>query len=123
MTLDLPAPVRDELSAALEAGVYADEEAFVADAVRTLIAARPGIREAVACRLYARGVYSLGKAAEWSGLNIEQMKLALHRRAIERTAPETVEEVEAMARAVEYPPRRSCGIIEQLVGVVGTAGG
>jgi predicted HTH domain antitoxin len=99
MTLDLPAAIRDEVLAAVEAGIYADEEAFVADAVRTLLAARPDVREAVACRLYERGVHSLGKAAEWSGLNIEQMKLALHRRAVERTAPETPEEIEAMARA------------------------
>ena len=99
MTLDLPTAVRDEVSAAVEAGIYADEEAFVADAVRTLLAARPDVREAVACRLYERGVYSLGKAAEWSSLDVEQMKLALHRREIERTAPETPEEVEAMARA------------------------
>lgn len=34
MTLDLPTAVRDEVSAAVEAGIYADEEAFVADAVR-----------------------------------------------------------------------------------------
>jgi predicted HTH domain antitoxin len=99
LALNLPIRVRDELSAAVEAGVYADEESFVADAVRTLLAARPDVREAVACRLYARGVFSLGKAAEWSGLDIEQMKLVLHRRGIERTAPETDDEVEAMARA------------------------
>jgi Arc/MetJ-type ribon-helix-helix transcriptional regulator len=74
MTLDLPAAIRDEVLAAVAAGIYADEEAFVADAVRTLLAARPDIRKAVACRLYARGVYSLGKAAEWSGLNIEQIE-------------------------------------------------
>jgi predicted HTH domain antitoxin len=99
MTLDLPAAVRDEVSAAVEAGIYADEEAFVADAVRALLAARPDVQEAVACRLYERGVYSLGKAAEWSSLDVEQIKLALHRREIEHTAPETPEEVEAMARA------------------------
>ncbi|MFM7175159.1 MAG: hypothetical protein ACKO4U_19210, partial [Caldilinea sp.] len=74
-------------------------ETFVADAIRTLLAARPDLRVAVSCQLYARGVYSLGKAAEWSSLDVEQIKLALHRREIERTAPETPEEVEAMARA------------------------
>lgn len=99
LVLDLPAPIRDEVSAGVEAGMYPDEETFVADAIRTLLAARPDLREAVACRLYARGVYSLGKAAEWSGLSVEQIKVALHRRQIERTAPETPEEVEAMARA------------------------
>lgn len=59
----------------------------------------PDLREIIACRLYARGVYSLGKAAEWSGLNIEQMKRALHRQGVERSAPETLEAIEAMADA------------------------
>ena len=44
MTLDLPAAVRDEVSAAVEAGIYADEEAFVADAVRTLLAVPPDVQ-------------------------------------------------------------------------------
>ena len=99
ITLDLPTSVKDEVSAAVAAGYYTDEETLITEAVRTLLAARPDIREAIACQLYARGLFSLGKAAEWAGLNIEQMKLALHQRAIERTAAETTEEVAAMASA------------------------
>jgi hypothetical protein len=41
MTLDLPAAIRDEVLAAVEAGIYADEEAFVADAVRTCLPLDP----------------------------------------------------------------------------------
>lgn len=99
VTMDLPFALKEEVTAAVEAGAYADEETLIADAVRTLLAARPDLREIIACRLYARGVYSLGKAAEWSGLNIEQMKRALHRQGVERSAPETLEAIEAMADA------------------------
>lgn len=99
LTIDLPFSLEAEVAAAVEAGAYADEETLIADAIRTLLAARPDLREVVACRLYARGVYSLSKAAEWSGLSIEQMKRVLHLQGVERSAPETPEEVEGMAKA------------------------
>ena len=85
MTLDLPTPVRDEVSAAVEAGVYADEEAFVADAVRTLLAVRPDVRRPSPAGCMSLESIRWARRAEWSGLNVERMKLALHRRAIERT--------------------------------------
>ncbi len=56
-------------------------------------------RETVACRLYEKGVFSLGRAAEWTGLSIEDLKQLLHQKGISRQALETVEETEAMARA------------------------
>ncbi|MGK7901837.1 MAG: UPF0175 family protein [Hormoscilla sp.] len=76
-----------------------DEERspFITDAVRTFLAARPDLREAIACKLYERGVFSLGRAAEWSGLNIEAMKQALERWGVVREAIETQAEIEAMA--------------------------
>jgi predicted HTH domain antitoxin len=90
--------LREELAVLIETGLYDSEEAFVADAVRTFLAARPDLREAVACKLYERGTFSLGRAAEWSGLSIEAMKEALHRWGIDRKAPEGPAETEAMAR-------------------------
>ena len=91
MALDvstLSPKLRDELAAVTEAGLYENEEAFLSDAVRTFLAARPDLREAIACKLYERGDFSLGRGAEWSGLSIEAMKAALHRRGITRTAGE-----------------------------------
>jgi predicted HTH domain antitoxin len=88
-----------ELEAVTETGLYASRESFLSDAVQTLFAARPDLREAVACRLYEKGILSLGRTAEWSGLSIEEVKERLHRRGISRQAPESVEETEAMARA------------------------
>lgn len=49
--------------------------------------------------MYERSDWSLGRAAEWANLNIEEMKLALHRRGIERAAPETPAEIEDMVRS------------------------
>lgn len=98
-TLRLPDFLHEEVSAVVDAGLYANEESFVADAVRTLMAARPDLREAVACKMYERGNWSLGRAAEWANLNIEEMKLALHRRGIERTNDASIAELEEMARA------------------------
>ena len=100
MTLRLPESLHDEVSAVIDSGLYATEESFVADAVRTLLAARPDLREAVACKMYERGAWSIGRAAEWANLNIEEMKLALHRRGIERTSYETLAEQEELARAL-----------------------
>ena len=89
----------EEVAAATETGLYESREAFLADAVHTLLAARPDLREAVACKLYEKGAFSLGRAADWAGLSIEAMKEALHRRGVSRQAPESAAEVEAMARA------------------------
>jgi predicted HTH domain antitoxin len=98
---------RDELTALTEAGLYDSEEAFVADAVRTFLSARPDLREAIACRLYARGVFSLGRAAEWSGLSVGMMKAALHRAGIVRQADEGPDETEAMARETLHAAGRA----------------
>lgn len=88
-----------ELEAITETGLYDSRESFLADAVQTLFAARPDLREAVACRLYEKGVLSLGRTAEWAGLSVEDIKERLHLRGVSRQAPESVEETEAMARA------------------------
>lgn len=88
-----------ELEAVTETGLYDSRESFLSDAVQTLFAARPDLREAVAYRLYEKGILSLGRAAEWSGLSIEALKERLHQRGISREAPEDLDETEAMARA------------------------
>lgn len=88
-----------ELEIVTATGLYDDPEKFLADAVRTFLAARPDLREAMACAMYVRGEISLGRAAEWSGLHIEEFKAALHRRGISRRADESPAEIRAMAEA------------------------
>lgn len=41
VTMDLPFALKEEVTAAVEAGAYADEETLIADAVRMLLAACP----------------------------------------------------------------------------------
>lgn len=91
--------LRQELAVVTATGLYDDPELFLADAVRTFLAARPDLREAMACTMYARGELSLGRAAEWGSLNIEDLKVALHRRGILRQADESPAEIRTMAEA------------------------
>ncbi|HZQ09155.1 MAG TPA: UPF0175 family protein [Anaerolineae bacterium] len=88
-----------EVKVAAESGLYASEEEFIAEAIRTLLAARPDVRLTIACKLYERGAISLGKAAELGGLDLEAMKIALQARGISRIAPEDLSETERMADA------------------------
>ena len=97
--LHLPGLLQEQIVAAQEAGFYASEADLVVDAVRTLLAARPDVRLATACRLYEQGTVSLGKAAELAGLDVEDLKRALDKRGISRTAPESLAETTEMARA------------------------
>jgi predicted HTH domain antitoxin len=90
--------LEEELAAITETGLYKSQEAFLKDAVNTFLAARPDLRETIACRLYEKGIFSLGRAAEWSGLSIEEMKESLHHRGIRRESSESLEEIEEMAR-------------------------
>jgi predicted HTH domain antitoxin len=95
----MPGLLQEQITAAREAGLYDSEADLVADAVRTLLAARPDMRLTTACRLYERGTVSLGKAAELAGLDVESLKHALDERDIPRTAPESLAETTEMARA------------------------
>jgi predicted HTH domain antitoxin len=85
----------EELAAVTETGLYKSREAFLTDAVNTFLAARPDLRETVACHLYEKGVFSLGRAAEWSGLSVEQ---SLHERGVVRESSADLAEIEEQAR-------------------------
>jgi predicted HTH domain antitoxin len=97
--LRLPDLLQEQMTAARETGLYASEGELIADAVRTLLAARPDVRLTTACRLYERGTVSLGKAAELAEVDVESLKRTLHERGIERTAPESTTETIEMAEA------------------------
>ena len=96
---NLPKILREQVKAAREIGLYTDESELIADAVRTLLAARPDVRLATACRLYERDIISLGKAAELTGLDLVSFKRALGERGILRVAHESRAEIEDMALA------------------------
>lgn len=98
ITDTLPADLQDEVEALTELGLYGSEMSVVADALRTFFSARPDLRVPVACRLYEKGRFSLGRAAEWSGLDLEELKTELHRRGIPRLTETDPDAVEAMAK-------------------------
>jgi predicted HTH domain antitoxin len=54
--------------------------------------------EILACKLYEKGVLSIGRTAELAGLSIEDLKETLYRRGIRRESNESLEEMEEMAR-------------------------
>jgi predicted HTH domain antitoxin len=97
-SLSLGEKLENEVTAAVESGMYASKEALLHDAVKTLLAARPELRIAVACKLYESGDYSLGKAAEWSGISIEAMKEELHQKGIERHSDHSISSIQQMAQ-------------------------
>ena len=103
----LPVDLQEELVALTETGLYATQEAILIDAVRTLLAARPDLRQAIGCRLYEKGRLSFGRAAEWTGLTIEEMKEALHQKGIRRQTEEDPAVIEAMARKAMAASERS----------------
>jgi len=95
--VELPALLKVQLESIRDTGYYESESQFVAEAIRTLLAARKDLRIAVTCNLYEHGAISLGKAAELSGLDIEAMKTVLYERGIPRTDFESLAEIEDMA--------------------------
>ena len=97
LSISLPTRLHEQIMAACEAGFYASESELVTDAVRTLLAARPDLRVAIACHLYAQGTISLGRAAELAGIDMVRLKHVLHEQGITRTAPESLAETVEMA--------------------------
>jgi predicted HTH domain antitoxin len=98
--------LEEELEVVTEAGLYQSREAFLTDAVNTFLAARPDLKEEIACRLYENGVFSIGRAAERAGLSIEALKESLHRKGIARPGSD-LEEAEVMARRSLEASRRA----------------
>lgn len=96
MASRLSQELEEELVVVTEAGLYQSREEFLTDAVNTFLAARPDLRKEIAFRLYEKGVFSIGRATEWSGLSIETFKESLYHRGIPRPISD-LEEIEAMA--------------------------
>ena len=107
LALHLPDLLQAQVTAARQAGLYADEADLIVDAIQMLLAARPDVRQASACQLYRRGVVSLGKAKELAGLDLVSFKRALAQQGIARTAPESLTETIEMAHSALQVAERS----------------
>ena len=93
----------------VEAGLYANEDDVLQDALRHLLRARPSVRIQLAVHRYQTGAISLAKAASLAGVSWAQMKDILLEQGIQpRLGPETVEEAEKEAQVLrEYVRERS----------------
>ena len=61
---------------------YGSREAVISDAVRALLVLKPGLKMEVALDLYKNGEVSLWRAAEMTGLCLEEFKELLASRSI-----------------------------------------
>ena len=82
ITFTPPPQIAKELDAITELGIYRDKDAFILDAINTLLSSHIELRISIACRLYENEDVSLGKAAEIVGTSIEEMKNILSEHGI-----------------------------------------
>ena len=82
ITFTPPPQIAKELDAITELGLYRDKDAFILDAINTLLSSHMELRISIACRLYEKEDVSLGKAAEIVGVGIEDMKNILSEQGI-----------------------------------------
>lgn len=80
----LPKVMEKEIDALVKTGYYSSKSDVVKDALRIMMRTRPELRIAIAVELFKSGNFSLGKAAELSGLTIEEFKETLKARGIKR---------------------------------------
>ncbi len=84
------------------AGLYADEDAVVQDAMRALLSERPQLRLEVVIHLYRTEEISLAKAAALAGVSWERLRENLLNRGVQlRLGPETEQEAYEDIRAIE----------------------
>lgn len=93
--------IPDSLEAGFDAipatGLYENAAEFISEAIKTLWMARKDLRLEVACRLYAQGDISIGKACEMAEVDIERFKDMLASKGFTRESTSTVEEIKQMA--------------------------
>ena len=70
-----PSQITKELDAITELGIYKDKNAFILDAINTLLSSHMELRVSIACKLYENEDVSLGKAAEIVGTSIQDIGL------------------------------------------------
>jgi len=95
--ITIPASLEDGFDAIPAAGLYESAAEFISEAIKTLWVARKDLRLEVACRLYAQGEISIGKACEMAEVNIESFKDVLASKGITRESTSTVAEIRRMA--------------------------
>jgi len=75
--------IEKQVDALIKGGYYPNRAEFVEDAIRAFFELRKEMKIAAAVELYKREEVTISKAAELSGLNMEEMKRALADRGVE----------------------------------------
>ena len=79
----------------IKAGGYSNKKSLIDDALRALLRARPLLKQNMAIELYKVHEISLSRAAEISGLDIENFKEALVEKGVRiQVADVSVEEID-----------------------------
>jgi predicted HTH domain antitoxin len=95
--ITIPESLEEGFDAIPATGLYESAAEFISEAIKTLWVARKDLRLEVACRLYAQGEISIGKACEMAEVDIEHFKDVLASKSITRESSSTVEEIKSMA--------------------------
>lgn len=100
ITFTPPPQIAKELDVITELGIYKDKDAFILDAINTLLSSHVELRILIACKLYENEDVSLGKATEIVGTSIEDMKNILSEHGIQlkvgTSIPKTKDRVDAV---------------------------
>lgn len=95
-------PVDFKIKYLIQAGFYEDASEVISDAVRHLLLHHADYRVEIAVAAYVAEEISLGKAAEMTGLCLEDMKELLQDRGISlKLGPDTTAEAIAEVNALE----------------------
>ncbi|MFO7966363.1 MAG: UPF0175 family protein [Archaeoglobaceae archaeon] len=73
---------REEINALLRMNIYHSKEDIINDAIRALLESRPQLKVEISIDLYKNKEISLWKAAEVSGMTLEEFKEILASRGI-----------------------------------------
>ena len=95
--ITIPESLEEGFDAIPATGLYESLGEFVSEAIKMLWVARKDLRLEIACRLYAQGEISIGKACEIAEVDIENFKGILGRKGIRRESKSTVAEIQRMA--------------------------
>ena len=72
--ITIPDSLAEGFDAIPATGLYESAAEFISEAIKTLWVARKDLRLEVACRLYAQGDISIGKACEMADVDMERFK-------------------------------------------------
>ena len=94
------ASTEEEINSLIRTKSYASKDEVISDALRALLALKPGLKTEIAVDLYKTGKVSLWRGADIAGVSLEDFKELLATRSIKIEVGGTAEEsVERLRKA------------------------